>query len=116
MAGANSKARVGGARSTNGKIAGFVLDDCPVKASAYELDVSDYTQVYVLAESIDRRLIFQANDTNIATNLAGATSLLLKSGESIPLDVSGMTNNLYIATDSASLTSNAIRLVLFDES
>lgn len=127
MGGEQSVARRGGARSTNGYVAGFLTTSCPAVANVGSddgsegelgrIDVRDYTQVHISSETYDRRVIFQDSNSNIAANIIGSSSRLFKSGEEIILDVCGQQERyLYIATTESSNQADGIRATFYDES
>lgn len=116
MAGKNSVARIGGARATNGTVAGFNTSNLPAfadVANSGKFDVSDYVQVVVAPASIDRRAIFQEDDTDVVTNIQGDSSFLILAGESWPFDCIGDNKFFYIA--GATTLTDGIRLIFFDE-
>lgn len=114
--GASNVSKNGGAKATNGRVVKFSTGDCPTKASPTEIDVTSYVQLYILPESVQRRFIFQDDDTNISTNIVGANSLLLNANEALPLDVAGLTNNLYVSVeDGGSAETDGLRIVYIDE-
>ena len=115
---ANSTAENGGARSTNGRTEAFETVTCPLPASAAEFDLTSFTQIYIGPETFARRMIIQDDNTDIATNIVGATSFLIPANETPPpIDCAGDTRNLYISTESGgTATSDGIRLAKYNES